>query len=96
MTAQNQRLSIILLTASLVLLIPLVAMQFTSEVQWTASDFVVAGFLLFGTGLLVEMVLRKTKKGTRRILAVLGVLFLLLLVWLELAVGIFGSPWAGT
>lgn len=96
MTAQNQRLSIILLTASLVLLLPLIAMQFTSEVHWTSSDFVVAGFLLFGTGLLIELVLRKTKKGAWRILAVLGLMLLFLLVWLELAVGIFGSPWAGT
>ena len=85
-----------MLAASMVLLLPLVAMQFTSEVQWSASDFVVAGILLFGTGLLIEMVLRKTKKGVLRILAVLGVLLLLLLTWLELAVGIFGSPWAGT
>ena len=85
-----------MLAASMVLLLPLVAMQFTSEVQWSASDFLVAGILLFGTGLLIEMVLRKTKKGVLRILAVLGVLLLFLLTWLELAVGIFGSPWAGT
>ncbi len=85
-----------MLAASMVLLLPLVAMQFTSEVQWSALDFVVAGILLFGTGLLIEMVLRKTKKGVLRVLAVLGVLLLLLLTWLELAVGIFGSPWAGT
>ena len=85
-----------MLAASMVLLLPLVAMQFTSEVQWSALDFVVAGILLFGTGLLIEIVLRKTKKGVLRVLAVLGVLLLLLLTWLELAVGIFGSPWAGT
>lgn len=85
-----------MLAASMVLLLPLVAMQFTSEVQWSASDFLVAGILLFGTGLLIEMVMRKTKKGVLRILAVLGVLLLFLLTWLELAVGIFGSPWAGT
>ena len=80
----------------MVLLLPLVAMQFTSEVQWTASDFVVAGVLLFGMGLLIELALRKTKKGAWRIFAVLGLMLLFLLVWLELAVGIFGSPWAGT
>ena len=80
----------------MVLLLPLVAMQFTSEVHWTSSDFVVAGVLLFGTGLLIELVLRKTKKGAWRILAVLGLTLLFLLTWLELAVGIFGSPWAGT
>ncbi len=96
LTIQNRRLFLILITASAILVLPLVAMQFSKEVKWTASDFAVAGLLLFGTGLLIEMALRKTKKGALRILVVLGVLLLFLLVWLELAVGIFGSPWAGT
>lgn len=96
LTIQNRRLFLILITASAILVLPLVAMQFSKEVKWTASDFAVAGLLLFGTGFLIEMALRKTKKGALRILAVLGVLLLFLLVWLELAVGIFGSPWAGT
>lgn len=96
LTIQNRRLFLILITASAILVLPLVAMQFSKEVKWTASDFAVAGLLLFGTGFLIEMALRKTKKGALRILVVLGVLLLFLLVWLELAVGIFGSPWAGT
>jgi hypothetical protein len=31
-----------------VLLIPFFAMQFTNEVSWTQTDFVVMGFLLIG------------------------------------------------
>ena len=57
----NKRLTFILITATILLLIPLVAMQFTEEVNWTLADFLVAGVLLYGTGLLCELILRKVK-----------------------------------
>ena len=37
--------------AALMLLLPLVAMQFTDEVNWSETDFIVAGALIGGTGL---------------------------------------------
>lgn len=79
----------------LLLLIPLIAMQFTNEVNWSVMDFVMAGMLLFGTSLLIEFILRKVKSTKHRILLSGIVLFLLFLLWAELAVGIFGSPIAG-
>ena len=92
---QNKRLVVILLTVVLILLIPFIAMQFTTEVKWTALDFAGAGILLLGTGLLCELVLRKVRKTSSRI-ALCGVLLVaLFLVWVELAVGIFGTPFAG-
>jgi hypothetical protein len=78
------------------LLIPFIAMRFTSEVDWNLADFVIAGILLFGTGLTVELVLRKVKKTGQRIAIVAVILFALFLVWAELAVGIFGTPFAGS
>jgi len=96
MIAQNNnRLTIILAAAGLLLLVPLVAMQFTSEVNWTFSDFIVAGVLLFGTGGLIELAVRKIHKVGTRVWVILGILLALLLVWVELAVGIFGTPFAG-
>lgn len=95
MFSPNKRLAAILLTVTSLLLLPLIAMQFTSEVNWTLSDFVVAGFLLFSTGLLCEFVLRKFREKTYRLVICGGLLALLCLVWLELAVGIFGSPISG-
>jgi len=93
---KNKRLIIILSTAAILLLIPYIAMQFMDEVNWTRSDFMVMGMLLFGTGLLCELVLRKVTKIKNRI--ALCVLFVIafLLVWAELAVGIFGTPFAGS
>jgi len=95
MTIQNKRLTGILLTVALLLLIPFTAMQFTGEVKWTLFDFIVAAVLLAGTGLLCELVLRKVKKMGHRIALCAMLLTALLLVWLELAVGIFGTPFAG-
>lgn len=96
MISQNKRLSGILITVAVILLIPLIAMQFTNEVNWGLFDFVIMGILLLGTGLLIELVLRKVKERRHRIVGVVILLILLFLIWAELAVGIFGTPFAGS
>ena len=85
-----------MLTIAILLLIPLVAMQFTTEVRWTVSDFLVAGFMLLGTGILLEIILKQVKKRPYRRLLIALLLVLFLLAWAELAVGIFGTPFAGS
>jgi hypothetical protein len=69
------------------LLIPLVAMQFTDEVNWTLSDFVVMGTLLFVVGLLIELAIRKA--GKYRAIAIMAIVLGFLWLWAELAVGVF-------
>ena len=96
MVMQNKRLAYILSTVAVILVIPLVAMQFISEVDWFASDFALIGGLLVGTGLLCELLLRTVKKTEYRILLCVLLLAALFLIWAELAVGIFGSPLAGS
>lgn len=71
-------------------------MQFTDEVDWSAFDFIIMGILLLITGLSIEFVLRTFKHLQDRILIGGVILFIFFLVWAELAVGIFGSPWAGS
>lgn len=93
---KNKRLLIILAVVAILLLIPFIAMQFTPEVDWSAFDFVVMGVLLLGTGLLCELVLRKVKTVKNRIILCAAILFLFSLIWAELAVGVFGSPIAGS
>ncbi|QKZ13721.1 hypothetical protein [Spirosoma sp. KUDC1026] len=95
MITQNKRFAIILAAVPLLLLIPFTAMQFTHEVNWSLFDFVVAGFLLLGTGLLCEVALRYTRKGQYRTVILIAILVVFALVWIELAVGIFGTPFAG-
>jgi hypothetical protein len=96
MLTQNKRLIGIVLTVAFLLLIPFLAMQFTGEVNWSSFDFVVAGVLLLGTGLLCELVLRLVKKTEHRIIIVGIILVALFLIWAELAVGVFGTPFAGS
>src|SRR5690606_5022776 len=91
---KNKRLTAILLTAAGLLCIPLIAMQFTHEVNWTFSDFLVMGILLFGTGMTCELILRKFKT-TKRFVFCGIVLIIFILIWAELAVGIFNSPLSG-
>jgi hypothetical protein len=57
-TAYRPALRVALATVC-VLLVPLVAMQVTDEVNWSLADFVLAGALLGGTGLLFELAARK-------------------------------------
>ena len=95
-SANNIRLIIILSVVTCLLLVPLIAMQFTSEVDWGPFDFIVMGVLLYGTGLSCELVLRKIKKTTHRIIVCGVILFALFLIWAELAVGVFGTPFAGS
>ncbi|MCX6170708.1 MAG: hypothetical protein NTX65_15310 [Ignavibacteriales bacterium] len=95
MIKQNKRLIVIVLAVVLLLFIPLIAMQFTDEVSWTVLDFVVAAILLLGTGLMCEFVIRKINKIKYRIAICVVLLAALLLIWAELAVGIFGTPFSG-
>lgn len=96
MTLQNKRLKIIILIATSILIIPLLAMQLTNEVNWSLSDFIIAGILLLGFGLLIELLLQKIKKRNFRIVALVIIAIAFLLFWAELAVGIFGAPFAGS
>jgi hypothetical protein len=73
----------------LILLVPLVAMQFSEQVNWTILDFVVAGCLLLGAGFTYQLATRKTQDTKRRVIIGAVVLVVLLAVWAQLAVGIF-------
>ncbi|BDT60891.1 hypothetical protein MasN3_43850 [Massilia varians] len=81
-------LAVALVTAA-ILTIPLVAMQFTDEVNWTGSDFVAAGILLALAGLVLTFALRKVRTAKSRLLAIVLVGLGFLYCWAEMAVGIF-------
>ncbi len=92
---QNRRLKILFPIILFILLIPFIAMQFTDEVNWTAADFIVAGGLLFGAGLISEIVIKKTKNRKLKMVLLGAIFIILILIWIELAVGIFGTPFSG-
>lgn len=96
MRFENIRLIFIVVAVGLLLLVPFVAMRFTDEVKWNWFDFTIAGFLLLGTGLACESVMRKVKRLQYRLAICAAILFALFIVWAELAVGLIGTPLAGS
>jgi hypothetical protein len=75
---------------ALLLLIPLLA-----KWPWTRSDFVIMGILIFGTGTAYEVIVKKIGKKHRVFIGIF-LLIVFILIWAELAVGLFGTPFAGS
>lgn len=73
------------------LLLPAIAMQFSSEVNWGPGDFLFAAVMLGGLGLGVEWIMRRIDGQTFRIAAIGVLLLTVMLIWAEGAVGIFGA-----
>ena len=76
-------------------MIPLIAMQLTDVVKWFLFDFIIMGAMLSITGLLGEVILKKVKKSKHRLILYITIVMIFFLIWAELAVGIFGTPFAG-
>ncbi len=94
--AQPPRRGVYVLAALSLLLVPLIGGLLTEEVNWGPEDYVVMGPLLVALALGVEYVLRRFEGRLARVAAVAVILGLGFLIWAELAVGIFGSPFAGS
>ncbi len=78
-----------------ILCIPLIAMQFTAEVNWDLTDFIVFGVLLLGIILAIDFALSRLKNSKYKVPVIIALIILFLLIWAELGVGIFGTPFAG-
>jgi hypothetical protein len=94
----NKRLFAILLGVTM-LLLTLLVIQLTigtgidgQGFNWELGDFVIIGFLLFSTGLLCEFVMSNVKSINKKILICGAILLVFLLIWADLAVGIFNIP----
>jgi hypothetical protein len=73
------------------LALPFVAMQFTREVNWRVSDFIIFGAMLLAVGVPLELVARTSRNWAYRGAALLALFGAFLTVWANLAVGIVGS-----
>ncbi len=80
----------------MLLLVPLIAMQFTAEVDWSPFDFLVMGTLLLALGAAIEWAWRKFATRENRLAALFIIILVFFLIWAELAVGIFGTVFAGS
>ncbi|WP_426477091.1 hypothetical protein ACP3T3_17700 [Chryseobacterium sp. CBSDS_008] len=96
MMTQKQKTIAIYAFPLVLLNIPLVGNLFSKEVNWSPSDFLIAGVLLFTSAFLINLVRNKIKKQSQKVMICIFILLALALIWIELAVGIFGSPFAGS
>ncbi|MEQ8909841.1 MAG: hypothetical protein RIC95_11645 [Vicingaceae bacterium] len=92
----SKRYLAFLLSIPILLTIPFTAMLISSEVNWSFFDFVLMGFILLILSTVIELSLRLFKKSSTRLIIIALILCSFLLIWAELAVGVFGSPWAGS
>ena len=80
----------------LLLLFPLVGTLVSNEVNWSFFDFIVMGILILSMSFGIKQVVMTTKNTNYRILIIGMILLVFILIWVELAVGIFDTPFAGS
>ena len=78
------------------LLIPLIGMTITDEINWSPLDFFTMGSLLILLGFGINLVISRVKNLKYRALYIGVVVIIFMLIWAELAVGLFGTPFAGS
>jgi hypothetical protein len=93
---KTTNVSIIFAVTAFILSIPLIAMQFSEEWDWKLFDFSIMSSLLIGSGLIFEFIRSRLTNTTHRIIAGIVILGLVLFTWAELAVGVIGTPFAGS
>ena len=89
MIISSKQIKVVLTTVGLFLSLIFVAMQFSGEINWSIMDFVIMGTLLSVAGLVASYLWVKFADSKYRIVFILLVLLAVLLIWAELAVGIF-------
>ena len=87
--AANRVRAIYWTLAALVLLLPAIAMNLSAEVAWGPGDFALMAGLLGMVGLGIELALRAALTFKLRAMAIAAMVGMFLLVWAELAVGLF-------
>jgi len=88
MTIPSKYLQIVFITVLSILAIPLIAMQFTEQVQWTIGDFLVGGLMLTAVGFGIAFIMHKGGESNRKYYIIGAIVLFFLLLWAVLAVGI--------
>ena len=95
MISKQQKTALIYAVPCLLLAAAFFAGLFAEGWNWTPSDFAIAAALLFGAAFFINLAAVSQKPFFTKLMICLSVTLVLVLVWLELAVGIFGGPFAG-
>jgi len=87
----RRQLIYVALGTLLILMIPLIAMQFSDEVNWGPGDFIIMGVMLFSAGLTYVLISKMRDNLAYRMGVGVAVVTGFVLVWMNLAVGLIGS-----
>ena len=96
MMTQKQTILAIFAVPALLMAAAFLGNLFVEGWNWSRFDFILAAILLFGTAGLISLVRAIVKNSKYKILISLLIVVILVLVWMELAVGLFGTPFAGS
>lgn len=96
MITTKQKTMFIFAVPALLLVAAFFGNLFVEGWNWSPFDFIIAAVLLFGTAFFINMVVKTKKTFLFKLMICLVILLVLFLIWAELAVGIFGSPFAGS
>ena len=77
------------------LIIPILGILLTNSVEWSVLDFLLMTSLLLALGIGIELTTINFKQFNTRIAIISFIVLIFLMIWVELAVGIFNSPFAG-
>lgn len=77
--------------AAALMLTPVVGMQLSDEWNWDETDFIFAGIMIGGTGLLLELTARASRSWAYRGGVLVALLANFLIIWINAAVGIIGG-----
>ena len=80
----------------MLLLIPFVGMQYSYEVKWSLNDFIIMGVILLSFGIIINKIIYHVGAFKKRVILISPLIILFFLLWGELAVGLFSSPFAGS
>ena len=70
-------------------------MTITDEINWSPFDFIIMGSLLILLSIGINFVSHQAKNFKNRVLYIGILVLIFILIWAELAVGIFGTSFAG-
>jgi len=79
----------------ILLTIPFLSNIYINDFNWSMVDFIIMGVLIFSCISFISL-FRKKFSGIKETLAIIIVVLVFILLWTELAVGIFGIPYAGS
>lgn len=84
-----RQIVVVFSVTALLLMVPLLGMLLTDEMNWGPGDFVLAAALLSGTGLAYVFGARLVRTARQRLILAVLLGLALLTIWVEEAVGIF-------